>query len=304
LISDPLSKLVLVPAGATTLTLPEIVFGCDLGRHGYVAKSVPNPEYALQTSIPFARDAGHLNRWVEPTMSDYETTDGEPFPMYVKCELFSAEQVIVPKPGITDSLRLSPSQTVNPVALEETAVEMLGPEGDSAVCLSQYDRELWAAVRYCSTYIEKKCIGKEDEIGGTRTKKVVRRIVKKMKLEDGKVWRDGQDRWLLVTESEEEFGDVMRKLHDGMGHRQAWAVISYFNTRYWAPVSAKLIESYVCSCSICQKFSKNNVLHAPGYSPRGVDVFSHWSVEFAGPFPEDTHTGSRYVIFAVNFLSR
>ena len=26
----------------------------------------------------------------------------------------------------------------------------------------------------------------------------------------------GQDRWLLVMESEEEFRDVMRELHDGM----------------------------------------------------------------------------------------
>ena len=308
LISDPLSRLVLVPAGKAALTLPEIVFGRDIGRQVYAAKSAPNPGYALQTSIPFGRDTGHLNRWVESTMSDYETTDGEAFPMYVMCEFFSAEQVVIPNPRIADSLRLSPGRTANPMIPEEeqTAFAVVGPEGVSPVCLSQYDRELWVAVKHCRACMEKKGVGKEDEFEGcdTRMRKVVRRLVKKMKLEDGKVWRDGQDRWLLVLESEEEFNDVMKELHDGMGHRQVRAVIGYFNTRYWAPASAKLIESYIRSCSICQKFSKNNILQAPGYSPKGVDVFSHWSVDFAGPFPEDTHTGSRYVIFAVDFLSR
>lgn len=112
LIWDPLSTLVLVPAGPAALTLPEIVFGRDIGRHVYAAKSAPNPGYTLQTSLPFARGAGLLNRWVELIISVYETTDGAAFPMYVMCVFFSAEQVVIPHLGITESLRFSPGRTV------------------------------------------------------------------------------------------------------------------------------------------------------------------------------------------------
>ena len=89
-----------------------------------------------------------------------------------------------------------------------------------------------------------------------------------------------------------------------MGHRQLQAVIGYFATRFWTAASAKLIKSYIRSCKTWQKFSGNNTLHSPGYSPKAVDVFTHWSVDFAGPFPQDVHTGWKYVMLAVDFLSR
>jgi len=82
------------------------------------------------------------------------------------------------------------------------------------------------------------------------------------------------------------------------------AVIGYFATRFWTPASAKLIKSYICSCKTCQKFSGNNTLHSPGYSPKAVDVFTHWSIDFAGLFPRGRHTGCKYVTLAVASLSR
>jgi len=303
LISDPLSRLVVVPAGKDALTLPEIVFGTDIGKQVYAAKSAPNPGYSLQTPLPIVRRTGHLNRWAEAVISDYETVDGGgPFPMYVMFEFFSAKEVLRPHQGATGALHFSPGRTVNPVIPSEPSPTLLGPEAVSPVQLSRYDRELWVALKFCRRYQDKE--GDPDICEDLRTRKLVKKMIKKRKREDGKIWRDANDRWLLVVETEEDLTGITKELHDGMGHRQARAVIGHFNMRYWAPASAKLIESYVRSCPTCQKFSRNNTLQSPGYCPRGVDVFSHWSVDFAGPFPEDTHTGSKYVILAVDFLSR
>ena len=33
-------------------------------------------------------------------------------------------------------------------------------------------------------------------------------------------------------------------------------------------------------------------------------MFSHWSIDYAGPFPEDAATGARYAILAVDWQSR
>jgi len=122
--------------------------------------------------------------------------------------------------------------------------------------------------------------------------------------EKGYLWKETDVGRLRVLRDVEEFEAVMREVHDGMGHRQLRAVIGYFATRFWTPASAKLIKSYIRSCKTCQKFIGNNTLHSPGYSPKAVDVFTRWSVDFASPFPEDVHTGCKYVILAVDFLSR
>ena len=62
------------------------------------------------------------------------------------------------------------------------------------------------------------------------------------------------------------------------------------------------------SCKVCQAFSSAKVSaqlsSGPGTRARAGDVFTHWSVDFAGPFPKDSETGCEYVIIAVEWVTR
>ena len=86
LISDPLSRLVLVPKGKEALTLPELVFGRDLGRPIFAMKNAPRPGVALQYTIPFLQKEGTANRWAEVVSCTHETVDGYAFPVYLTTE--------------------------------------------------------------------------------------------------------------------------------------------------------------------------------------------------------------------------
>jgi hypothetical protein len=113
LIADLLSRLVVIPAGSSeAFTLPEIVFGKDLGRHIFYEKHAPSPGRPLQLVSFFERKEGVTNRWIQRVKSDYETLDGEPFEMYVMCEFNSVAAVQVPEEG--KGFELSPLRTVDP----------------------------------------------------------------------------------------------------------------------------------------------------------------------------------------------
>ena len=70
------------------------------------------------------------------------------------------------------------------------------------------------------------------------------------------------------------------------------------------PGASKVIRRHIIACKVCQQFSKPNPLAPPGYTISPSDVFSHCSIDFAGPFPEDTATGCKSVILAVDWLTR
>jgi len=299
LISNPLTRLVVIPVGAKeALTLPEIVFGRDLGARVFADKHAPSPGKAIQCPSILARTTGVANRWIERVVSPYETTDGAPFNMYVMCEFVSAERVEIPENS--QFVGLSPQRTPRPATAGEKTKEdkVVGAAAVSPVQLSVYDKELLSLLGSCKNYL----LGEEIPTG--RKRKVLKKLTKGMVLEDGCLWKETEAGRLRVLQDVEEFEAVMREVHDSMGHRQLRVVIGYFATRFWTSASAKLIKSYIRSCKTCQKFSENNTLHSPGYSPKAVDVFTHWSIDFAGPFPEDVHPGCKYVILAVDFLSR
>lgn len=43
---------------------------------------------------------------------------------------------------------------------------------------------------------------------------------------------------------------------------------------------------------------------APGFSPSAQDVVTHWSIDFAGPCPPDRATGHKYIVVAVEWVTR
>ena len=97
---------------------------------------------------------------------------------------------------------------------------------------------------------------------------------------------------------------VLVMLHDGMGHRALGSCYNLFRQCFWVPGVAKIITRHIAACRQCQQFAKPNPLAVPGYSISPTDIFSYWSIDFAGPFPEDITTGAKYVILAMDWLSR
>jgi len=144
--------------------------------------------------------------------------------------------------------------------------------------------------------------------------RATRKLASKMELQDDKLWyvkRTGGTAKIAstsvkveVVDKVERIKEVLIMLHDGMGHRALRSCYNLFRQRFWVPGAAKIIARHIAACRQCQQFAKPNPLAVPGYSVSPTDVFSHWSIDFAGPFPEDVTTGAKYAILAVDWLSR
>jgi hypothetical protein len=50
---------------------------------------------------------------------------------------------------------------------------------------------------------------------------------------------------------------------------------------------AKITARYIAICSVCQRHSPQIPSVNPKHALRVHDIFTHWSVNFAGPFPPD-----------------
>jgi hypothetical protein len=50
---------------------------------------------------------------------------------------------------------------------------------------------------------------------------------------------------------------------------------------------AKITARYIAICSVCQRHSPQIPSVNPNHALRVHDIFTHWSVDFAGPFPPD-----------------
>jgi len=182
LISDLLSRLIIIPADAKdAFTLPEIVFRRDLGAIVFAGKHAPSPGQAIQLPSILGRTSGITNRWIERTVSPYETVDGEPFQMYVMCEFTSAGKIAVPE---GDQCRLSPQRTSNPVIGGGKEERFFGPAAVSPCQLSLYDKELLSEIGGCRKFL----LGEEKLLG--RRRKLMKRITKDL---DGRPSRHQTD---------------------------------------------------------------------------------------------------------------
>ncbi|KAF8428391.1 hypothetical protein BGX38DRAFT_1299370 [Terfezia claveryi] len=144
----------------------------------------------------------------------------------------------------------------------------------------------------------------QDEILARAT----RQLASKMHLDEDRVWamkkvnrrsEDGEYRRVEVLDTVERTKEVLIMIHDGMGHRGSRTCYVVFIQRFWIPAAAKIIERHISACRQCQQFSKPNPLATPGYGISPTDIFSYWSIDFAGPFLEDVATGARFAILAV-----
>ena len=71
-------------------------------------------------------------------------------------------------------------------------------------------------------------------------------------------------------------------------------------------ITGSLMDKFVCryimQCQRCQRFTTSHSLDFSTYAFMISDTFTHWNVDFAGPFPEDQF-GFKYVCVAVEQIS-
>ena len=184
LIANPLSRLVFIPTGSSeAFTLPEIVFGRDLGQHIFYEKHAPSPGRPLQLTSLLRREKGVTNRWIQRVRLGYERMDGEPFEMYVMCKFVSVAAIPMPKGG--GDFQLSPLRTADP-AIGQGRDEMKGVGAVWPVQLSNYDKELLNEIGSCRNFL----LGKEKLSG--RRRKLIKRLVKGMSAEEGVLWKEAE----------------------------------------------------------------------------------------------------------------
>ena len=73
------------------------------------------------------------------------------------------------------------------------------------------------------------------------------------------------------------------------------------------PYAANLVRRHILACKVYQSFAAESVRTmggATGYSPSAKDVFTYWSIDFAGPFPKDAEISCQYVIVAMDCMTK
>ena len=97
---------------------------------------------------------------------------------------------------------------------------------------------------------------------------------------------------------------ALQYAHDGAGHRGVEGTLIILASRFWFPLMEKFVGRHIAQCATCQRHARAGpVLWFPNYAVAVLDIFAHWGIDFAGPFPVDQF-GFQYVCIAVESLTR
>ena len=97
---------------------------------------------------------------------------------------------------------------------------------------------------------------------------------------------------------------ALQYAHDGAGHRGVEGTLVILASRFWFPLMEKHVCRHVAQCATCQRHARvGPVLWFPNYAVAVLDIFAHWGIDFAGPFPVDQF-GFQYVCIGVESLTR
>ena len=296
MIADCFSRLTLQPASdGEALTLPEIVFGTDVGsRIAAARKGKPVAPLLLYQAVPF------------PVRTEYlMEIDDE----LLGCQVVPVlRQSIIPvssnefRPQVID-LEVLPESPLLVSATEETPPTL--EELDAWPKFTNQESQRLEAIRHLREWVRTKELKLMNEWLRPVLRDIGRRVVID---EEGVLRKNVRGVQLEVLDTPDRLRDILRACHEGLGHRGLRSTYKHFTARYWVPAAAKLIKRHILSCKVCQCFAdaKINAIHSkrPGFSPRASDVFTHWSVDFTGPFPKDIATGMEYVIIAVEWVTK
>ena len=297
LIADPLSRMVVVRAGATpgdsdvALTTRSLVFGNDISRRLELPASAMPAACALFTlsNVPLPLDSG------VPSPTRCCTMALTVLPPSVVASLVSLPDLPL---SALPALPALPSAHVPDIP---SAVEVGNVHTFSSPCYSPKDRGKLHALPFLRAFFTSGTLPSDPVL--TRW---VRWLAQRLMYDvaNDTIWRIDSTFKLKVLEQPSDVLAVLQELHDGFGHRALPAVYHHFKLRYWIPAAAKVIKQYIEGCSACQRLAAPNKFESPGYQLQPNDIFSHWSVDCIGPFPADPRTGDLHVIIAVDWLTR
>ncbi|KAF3927492.1 Protease [Arthrobotrys entomopaga] len=265
MIADSLSRLVVMPAEAdVAITMKEMVFG-------RVGSGLPTESYTevvekLNNGVyMMARIPSQYIPVFEATRSNSD----------VRMSIAKLDTPLVPLP------------------VAEDAAEK--------VDLTRHDKIKLRSLEFLRPWIVNHELGTPNKV----LVRCIKRIARGVSYEGGLLVKKSKS-WgtVEVIDDIDKMRSIMTEMHDNFGHRGFQSVYTLFRKRYWMPCSDKLIKMHISACKACNRFAKSDTIAAPGYSPRAEDVFAHWNVDHAGPFPKDAVTGCEYVILVVCQLSR
>ena len=299
MIADSFSRMVLTPAGSEAVTLPVIVFGNSLGRRIAASRAGDT----VVSPVLFYSPARTLIVQAPLVVEIDDESSG-----WQQVALTSRAEIPVSNVAGWDSGSVSLDffydETLpahDDVAPSSTVLEEL----DIWPRLSRAESQRLTAVRYLRRWILSKDLAPGDEW----MRPVLQDIARRVHIgDDGVLWKQVRQGSTLVTleviDTLERLRAILVACHEGLGHRQMRSAYRHFAARYWVPAAAKLLKRHILSCKVCQCFADARKFQSPGFSPTASDVFTHWSVDFAGPFPKDAVTGMEYVIIAVEWVTR
>ena len=225
MIADSFSRLVLVPSENKALTLPEIVFGKDLGQR--VAASKANAPY--QPLLLFQPSS----LLVVKTSSAVVVEDAEG-------KVFSAASVSRVEIPVSATFDCSVSEIeldLLPDTLLFAMRSIPHSEGDTTPVIEEMDdwpkftqkesRRL-EAVRYLGEWIRSKELANYNEFLRPTLKDIGRHV----SLEGSILWKVVDGVRLEVLDNPERLREVLYALHEGLGHRQLRTIYKQFCARY------------------------------------------------------------------------
>lgn len=290
MIADPFSRMVVVPAGVEdAMTNSEMVFG----REAVCPLQPPEPGKKATTMT------------LSTHRVELESTDGvwdgydEALPALMMCEI--PERYLHLFQTNTDVNTGPPDMTYSPEIISPP-IHALPSEDDPLPIpkLTYRDKLNLRALPLLRAWLRDKSAPTEKLLN-----KAVKRLAQNVSIAtDGKLIKSSRTcPPVEVIETIEKVDEILHLLHEGFGHQGAEKVYLLFKKKYYFPAAARVIYRHVLGCVPCQKLSKNNKLVSPGYVQEPADILTHWSIDFAGPFPptEDGHT---FAIFGTDFLTR
>jgi hypothetical protein len=132
---------------------------------------------------------------------------------------------------------------------------------------------------------------------------IVKKLAKSCFVENRKLYKHTKGTIREIPDSLELRQEAFRKTHDGWGHKGLEGTLAHFCAQYWLPVVAKVAARYIARCEVCQRHSPPTSYVNPNHALQVHDIFTHWSVDFAGPFPPD-YDGNKYVCIGICHLTR
>ena len=299
MIADSFSRLMLAScAPSGSISLPENVFGIDIGKRVHASKhgSVVTPLLLFQPTSVLVVEAPlvvnvevEVEGWVpvdvigRVEVPSTSVVDGLDFGVLYDVPFYSCTDA---PPPVIEELSVWPELTLRETVRLRALPYLRRWIGEShGILPGNGDQPIPPEL------IPSLCeMGKKAWIG-----------------EDGKLWKNTRRGYRVeVVDASGRLREVLLMCHEGMGHRQLGLVYDYFSRRYWVPGAAKLIRCHILTCGVYQQYAVDlSPPHAsPGFSPSAQDVFTHWSIDFACPFPPDATSGHKYIVVAVEWVTR